>query len=206
MFSFLPRDSAFFDLFERAAANLHEGALLVDRFLTDYTDVEDRARQIHNTEHTGDNFTREAIEKLNRTFITPFDRESIHELVCRMDDALDQMDAAVQRMVLYRIHQPTEDARKLGKVLIKATELLKEIMPMLRNMKHPQVILNRCLEVHSQEAEADRIEQHGLAKLFETSDPIEVIKWKDIYSDLETATDSCEDVANVIESIVLRQS
>ena len=101
---------------------------------------------------------------------------------------------------------PTADARALGKVIIKCTELLKEIMPMLRNLKQPQLVMNRCLEVHSQEAEADRIEQHGLAKLFEKSDPIEVIKWKDIYSDLETATDRCEDVANVIESIVLRHS
>jgi uncharacterized protein Yka (UPF0111/DUF47 family) len=91
-------------------------------------------------------------------------------------------------------------------VLIKSTQLLKDIMPMLRSLKQPQVVLNRCLEVHAQEAEADRIEQRALARLFETSDPIEVIKWKDIYEDLETATDRCEDVANVIEAIVLRHS
>ena len=206
MFRLMPRDEEFFDFFERAAANLHQAAVLLDRFMTEFTDVEDRARQIHNAEHSGDNFTREAIEKLNRSFITPFDREDIHLLVSRMDDALDEMDAAVARMVLYRVKEPTDDARAIGKVLIRSTELLKEIMPMLRTMKQPQIILNRCLEVHSQESEADRLEQHGLAKLFETSDAIEVIKWKDIYSALETATDRCEDVANVIESIVLRQS
>jgi hypothetical protein len=202
----MPKDEEFFDFFERAAANLYEAAVLLDRFMTDYTDLENRARQIHNAEHSGDNFTREAMEKLNRSFVTPFDREDIHELVCRLDDALDQMDAAVARMVLYRVPAPTEDARALAKILIKATEILKEVMPQLRTMKQPQVILNRCLEIHAQEAEADRIEQHAIAKLFQTAEPIEVIKWKDIYEDLETATDRCEDVANVIEQIVLRHS
>jgi predicted phosphate transport protein (TIGR00153 family) len=202
----IPKDEEFFDFFERTAANLHEAAILLDRFMTEFTDVEDRARQIHNAEHSGDNFTREAIEKLHKTFITPFDREDIYVLVCRMDDALDQMDAAAARMVLYKVKEPTDDARALGKVLIKSTQILKEIMPMLRSLKQPQVVLNRCLEAHAQEAEADRIEQRALARLFETADPVEVIKWKDIYEDLETATDRCEDVANVIEAIVLRHA
>lgn len=207
MFRFLPRDEGFFDFFERAASNLHEAALLLDKFMTDYDDLEDRAKQIHNREHTGDVFTREAIEKLHRTFMTPFDRGDIHRLVSRMDDVLDLMDAAARKLVLYRVDKPTDDAKNLAKVLIEQTRTLKNLMPMLRTLKEPQTILNLCLELHTHESEADRIFEHGLARLFQhTQNPIEVIKWKDIYADLETATDRCEDVANVIEGIILQNS
>jgi len=203
----LPQDEGFFDLFERAADNLQEGARLVDAFLTEYRDVANKAKQINNIEHAGDHLTREAIEKLNRTFLAPFDREEIHELVCRMDDVLDHMDEAVNRMVLYRIQKPTEDCRALGRVLLTSTTLIRELMPLLRNLKQPQLVLNKCLQIQQQESEGDRIEQHALASLFDSdTDALEIIKWKDIYGDLELATDSCSDVANVVESIVIRHA
>jgi len=203
----LPQEEGFFEFFERAADNLLEGARLLDTFLNDYKDVENKSRQIRNVEHAGDHLTREAIEKLNRTFLAPFDREEIHELVCRMDDVLDHIDEAANRMVVYRIKEPTDDARALGKVLVACTTLLHEIMPLLRNLKKPDAILSKCLQVQQQESEGDRIEQHALAALFEReTDAIDVIKWKDVYGDLEAATDSCSDVANVIESIVIRHS
>ncbi len=207
MVRLLPQDEGFFDLFERAADNLQEAGRLLDAFLTDFTDLPNKAKQINNVEHAGDHLTREAIEKLNRTFLAPFDREEIHELVCRMDDVLDHIDEATSRLVLYRVKAPTDDARALGKVLLKATALIRELMPLLRNLKKPQLILNTCLQIQQQESEGDRIEQHGLAALFdEKTDAIEIIKWKDIYGDLEKATDSCSDVANVVESIVIRHS
>lgn len=207
MVRLLPQDEGFFDLFERAADNLQEAGRLLDRFLTDFTDVANKAKQINNVEHAGDHLTREAIEKLNRTFLAPFDREEIHALVCRMDDVLDHLDEAVNRMVLYRIAAPTEDARALGKVLHASTTLIRELMPLLRNLKQPQVILNKCLQIQQQESEGDRIEQHGLAALFDNKhEATEIIKWKDIYGDLEKATDACSDVANVVESIVIRHS
>ncbi len=208
MFGLMPKDDAFFDFFERAASNLLECAKLVDDFMTNYTELEDRANQIHNLEHNGDHLTREAIEKLNRTFITPFDREEIHELVCRLDDVIDRMDEAVDRMVVYRIKAPTEDAKKLAKVLVKATTTICEMMPLMRTLaRQPQVILNKCLEMHAHESEGDRIERHGLAALFNGGhDPVDIIKWKDVYTDLEEATDRCADVANVVESIVLQHS
>ncbi len=207
MVRLLPQDEGFFDLFERAADNLQEAGRLLDQFLTDFTDVANKARQINNVEHAGDHLTREAIEKLNRTFLAPFDREEIHALVCRMDDVLDHIDEAVNRMVLYRINAPSEDARALGKVLTIATTLIRELMPLLRNLKQPQLVLNKCLQIQQQESEGDRIEQHGLAALFDNKmDAVEIIKWKDIYGDLEKATDACSDVANVVESIVIRHS
>lgn len=207
MVRLLPQDEGFFDLFERAADNLQESGRLLDTFLNDFTDVANKAKQINNVEHAGDHLTREAIEKLNRTFLAPFDREEIHALVCRMDDVLDHIDEAVNRMVLYRISAPSEDARALGKVLSISTNLIRELMPLLRNLKQPQLILNKCLQIQQQESEGDRIEQHGLAALFDNKmDAVEIIKWKDIYGDLEKATDSCSDVANVVESIVIRHS
>jgi predicted phosphate transport protein (TIGR00153 family) len=207
MFRLLPRDEGFFDLFEHMATTLTDAARLLDEFMTSYTDVQNRASQIHNIEHSGDHLTREAIEKLHRTFITPFDRDAIHELVCRLDDVLDRIDEAADRMVVYRIPQPTEDARLMAKVLLKAATAIQETVPLLRDMKQKQLILNKCLVIHGLEAEGDRIERHGLGMLFEGKlDAIEVIKWKDIYADLEEATDRCADVANVIESIVIRHS
>jgi uncharacterized protein len=207
MFRLMPRDEGFFDLFEHIAATLADAANKLDEFMTVYTDVPERALQIHNIEHSGDHLTREAIAKLNRTFITPFDRDAIHELVCRLDDVLDRIDEAADRMVIYRIEQPTQDAKLMAKILSKAAGVIQETLPLLRNMKEKQVILNRCLDLHALESEADRIERHGLGTLFEGKfDATEIIKWKDIYADLEEATDRVADVANVIESIVIRHA
>ena len=207
MVRLLPQDEGFFDLFERAAGNLLEGASQLDRLFADFTGVEQKADRLHDVEHQGDQLKREAIEKLNRTFLAPFDREEIHELVCRLDDVLDEIDEAAQRMVLYRIAKPTADARELGKVLVKCATVIQEAMPLLRNLKQPQQLLEKCLEVQRLESEGDRLERHGLATLFQSStDPIEIIKWKDVYDDLGRATDSCQAVANVVESIVIRHS
>src|SRR5436190_16223355 len=167
MFSLLPKDEGFFDLFEQIAMTLSDASQLLDAFMTTYDDLPNRALQIHNMEHAGDHLTREAIEKLHRMFITPFDRDLIHDLVCRLDDVLDGIDETADRMVVYRIPQPTEDARLLAQVLHKAAGAIKENLPHLRNMKEKQVILNKCHVIHGLEAEGDRIERHGLGALFE---------------------------------------
>lgn len=203
----LPREESFFELFELAAKNVHQGALQLLEFLETFTDREERAKRIKDTEHTGDKLTHDTIERLNRTFITPIDRQDIHELIARLDDVLDLMDTATNRMVLYKVEKPTEDAIALARCLRHATAILVEAMPLLRNMKNSKEILKHCIAIHSQENEADRIEQHALASLFEKGhDPVDIIKWKDIYQDLEAATDRCEDVANVIEGIVLKNA
>ena len=207
MFSLMPKDQGFFDLFDRAAANLLEGGRLLKALTDDYVDVAEKAKQIHNVEHAGDDLTREAIVLLDRTFIAPFDREEIHELVCRIDDVLDALDGAVHKMVLYRVKSPTADCRALADVIFRATKAVNEAVPLLRDIKRPQAILAQCLELSTLESEGDRIEAHGIAALFDNAtDPIEVIKWKDIYGDLETATDRCQDVGNVIQSIIIRHT
>jgi predicted phosphate transport protein (TIGR00153 family) len=207
MFSLIPKEMIFFDLFEEAAKNAHQGALALVDLLENFTNVPEKVKRIKDIEHAGDKITHTTIEKLNQTFITPLDREDIHELICRLDDIIDLIDTAVARMHLYKIDKVTEDAKALGRVLVKATAIIIELLPKMRNLKLSSSLLQDCIAIHTQENEGDRIEQHALASLFENGhDPIFIIKWKDIYEELESATDRCEDVANVIEGIVLKNA
>ncbi|HLY75054.1 MAG TPA: DUF47 family protein [Planctomycetota bacterium] len=207
MFSLIPKEMIFFDLFEEAAKNAHQGAVALVDLLEDFRLVPEKARKIKDIEHAGDKITHTTIEKLNQTFITPLDREDIHELICRIDDIIDLIDSAVARMHLYKIDKPTEDAKALARVLVKATQIIIELLPKMRNLKLSSSLLQDCIAIHTQENEGDRIQQHALASLFENGhDPIFIIKWKDIYEELEAATDRCEDVANVIEGIVLKNA
>ena len=205
MFNLIPKEAAFFDLFEKAAANAHAGTLSLVEFLERFDDLPERARRIKELEHVGDELTHETIDRLNKTFITPIDREDIHELVGRVDDILDLIDTAADRICLFKIERPIDEAKELARCLVRQTELLREMMPYLRNMKNADAVRQKVREVHRLESEADRIEHKALAALFETSpDPMNVIKWKNIIEILEAATDRCEDVANVIEGIVLK--
>ena len=207
MFSLMPREKTFFDLFQKSAQNVHEGAKALQDLLANFTDVENKVHRIKNIEHAGDELTHHTFERLNKTFITPLDREDIHELTSRLDDVLDLIDTASNRMFLYRIEKPTDDARALVEVLVKATAILVDAFGRLGNLKDPDAILRCCIDIHTQENEGDRIEQHALVSLFDNAtSPIDIIKWKDIYGDLEAACDKCEDVANVLESIVLKNA
>jgi predicted phosphate transport protein (TIGR00153 family) len=205
MFRLIPQEMVFFDLFEKSVRNAHAGATELLELLTKFDDLAARAKRIKDIEHAGDEITHEVIERLNKTFITPIDREDIHELACRLDDIIDLIDTAVNRLLLYKIQAPIEDARLLAECLAHATKVLVEMMPAMRNMRNADFVRQRCRDVHTQENEGDRIEQHALATLFEGAhDPLFVMKWKNIIEDLESSTDRCEDVANVIEGIVLK--
>lgn len=204
--AFIPKDPEFFTMFERSAFNVADAAGALQKFMQDFSSVVEKATAIHGFEHHGDRFTHETIDKLNRTFITPFERDDIHDLICRLDDVLDSMDEAASRMVLYKVEKPTVTARELSRCLVDATAVLRDIMPCLRNLKDSSRLLAGCRRVHEIESEADRISQEGVALLFESKDAIEVIKWKDIYYDLEKATDKCEDVANILEAILIKNS
>ena len=203
----MPRQDDFFVLFEAAAKNAHAAAIELVDFLEVFDNVPERAKRIKDLEHAGDKITHDAIERLNKTFITPMDREDIHELVVRVDDIVDLIDTAVNRMVLYKIGRPTKDAVDLAHCLRHATQQIVEVMPLLRDMKNSREIAEKCIAIQTQENEADRINHHAIAALFEGSpDPLDVIKWKDIYEEIESATDRCEDVANVLDSIVLKNA
>lgn len=207
MFQLIPKERAFFDLFERSAQNAHEATQALVELLERYDDLPGRARRIKEFEHIGDELTHQTIERLNKTFITPLDREDIHELVCRVDDVVDLVDTAADRFVLFKIQKPIEDAKLLATCLVRATGLIRELMPLLRDTGNTDTVRQRVLEVHRLESEADRIERHALAALCENSaDPMNAIKWIQIIEALESATDRCEDVANVIEGIVLKNA
>ena len=207
MFSLLPKEEVFFDLFEKAAANAHACTVELVEFFERYDDLDARMRRVKEFEHIGDELTHEVIDRLNSSFITPLDREDIHEFVCRLDDILDRVDTAVDRVCLFRLDRPMEEARQLARCLERSTALIQEMIPLLRNMRSPEEVRVRVREVHRLESEADAIERSALVRLFENQpDPIRVIKWKNVIEVLESATDKCEDVSNVIEGIVLKNA
>jgi len=206
MLKIFQKDTAFFDIFEQAAANVHEGARQLLALMEDYRNVADHASSIKDLEHRNDLLTHRTIDQLNKSFITPFDREDIHDIISRLDDVLDLMEAAVGRMSLFRIERTTDDARKLAEVLVRSTALIAEAMKALRAERLPDV-LRIAVDIHTQENEGDTIHRHALAALFANSmGAVDIIKWKDVYEKLEFATDRCEDVANGLEAICVKNA
>jgi len=192
-------------MFEKSAGNLVMAAgKLVDLF-EDYRDVEKKVKRIKELEHEGDTITHEIMKHLHSTFVTPIDREDIALLAHGMDDVMDFIDAAARTAFLYRIEQPTPKARELASVILKVTYNLNEIMPLLHDRKYFKQILEQCVEINSLENEADDILHASLVELFDNcNDALEIMKWREIYGHLESATDRAEDVANVLEAVVLK--
>ncbi|MDY7019438.1 MAG: DUF47 family protein [Chloroflexota bacterium] len=206
-FLMTPKDAKFYDLFEQQTATLVIAAeKLVDLF-NNYEDIEAKAKQLKNLEGQGDSITHEIIQRLHRTFVTPIDREDIALLANTMDDVMDFIEAAGRTAYLYRIVQPTERARELASIVAKVAYKLKEVMPGLRRHDQFKWILEQCVEMNSLENEADDVHHAALAELFHNcKDPCEIIKWREIYQHMEDATDRGEDVANVLEGIVLKHA
>jgi len=205
-FSLNPKDKEFYELFEQDTSNLVVAAeKLVDLF-ENYEGVEAKAKQLKDLEHKGDVITHETIQRLHRTFVTPIDREDIVLLVHSLDDVMDFIEAAGRTAHLYRIAKPTKRARELAAIVAKVAYKLNEVMPRLRHRDQFPWILKQCVEINSLENEADDVYHAALAELFEVCHPdaCEVIKWREIYEHLENATDRGEDVANVLEGIVLK--
>ena len=206
-FLITPRDMKFYDLFEQDASNLVVAAeKLVDLF-NNYEDVEAKAKQLKDLERQGDVITHEIIRRLHSTFVTPIDREDIALLANSLDDVMDFIEAAGRTAFLYHITQPTERARQLASVVAKVAYKLNEVMPYLRRHNQFKCILEQCVEINSLENEADDVHHAALAELFyDCRDPCEIIKWREIYQHMEDATDRGEDVANVLEGIVLKHA
>ena len=196
----------FYNLFEQDTSNLVAAAeILVDLF-DNYENVEAKTRQLKDLEHKGDTITHDIIQRLHRTFVTPIDREDITLLANSLDDVMDLIEAAGRTACLYSIAQPTERARQLARIVARVTHKLNEAMPCLRRHDQFPRIIKQCVEINTLENEADDVEHAALAELFEVChlDACEVIKWREIYEHLENATDRGEDVANVLEGIVLK--
>jgi len=196
----------FYNLFEQDTSNLVAAAeILVDLF-DNYENVEAKTRQLKDLEHKGDTITHDIIQRLHRTFVTPIDREDITLLANSLDDVMDLIEAAGRTTHLYGIAQPTERARQLARIVARVTHKLNEAMPCLRRHDQFPRIIKQCVEINTLENEADDVQHTALAELFEVChlNACEVIKWREIYEHLENATDRGEDVANVLEGIVLK--
>ncbi|MGE5753778.1 MAG: DUF47 domain-containing protein [Deltaproteobacteria bacterium] len=205
MFRIIPSDQEFFLLFEKASQNIQDGAELLKSLLDDFDDVKEKAREIEEIEHKGDTITHDVIKKLNTTFITPIEREDILALASSLDDIIDLIHAAATRLNLYKITASTPQAKELGFLILKSVrELNRGISHMGKKMDG---VYEHCVEVNSLENEADRVCRDAIAYLFENEkDPITILKWKEIYETLETATDRCEDAANVLEGVALKNA
>ncbi len=205
MVRLIPRDTRFFDMFADMASNLGDGARLLQRTLDDFQDVEERVRQLKAIEHRGDDMTHNILTKLNQTFITPFDREDIYRLASSLDDVLDFVYAAGVRLIMYKITGAPPAASKLAEIIVKQADQLSAALGRLEK-KHDRVLEN-CVEINRLENEADHVARSAIAVLFEKEkDPISLIKLKELYEVLETATDKAEDAANVLEGVVLKSA
>jgi len=200
--SFFPRQDDFFVLFRRQAALVREGCQMLVEMMERFDRLEERAKQLKDVEHRADLVAHELFERLNRTFITPLEREDIHDLASRLDDVLDQAESIGSRLVLFKIAAATPESLRMARILLECAVQIEQAVDHLKDLKN---LMGFTVEINRLENEADLISRSAVADLFSgRHDVLDVMRWKEIYGQLEDAADLCEDVANVIESIVLK--
>jgi predicted phosphate transport protein (TIGR00153 family) len=205
--SLMPREQKFFDLFEESASNTREAARALKEMIDSWQFIDSRVAEITEMEHRGDTITHQIISLLHRTFVTPFDREDIALLAHTMDDIIDFIHATADSMFIYKITSPTQRAKELADVIVQATEEMVKAVAGLRKRSEFKRMLERCVELNRLENVADRIYRAAIGELFDNaSDMALVIKWREIYEHMESATDRCEDVANVLEGVALKHA
>jgi uncharacterized protein len=193
----MPKSDEFFDDFDAQAEVTVRGAKMLLALFEDFTDIERKVAAIKEVEHEGDNIAHRSFERLHKQFITPFDRAEIHRLLARIDDVLDLTDATAERLLLYEVGTVPQAAKDLARLLVPTTQ----------KMQNPAQILQACREIKTFESDADALVRAAIAALFKSgADALSIMKWKEIYDLMETATDRCEDVANVIEGVVLEHA
>jgi predicted phosphate transport protein (TIGR00153 family) len=207
-FNLMPRDDKFFDLFEVSAKNMVRAAESLKDMIYVWDSFDEKLEEMTRIEHQGDTITHEIMFQLNRSFITPFDREDIGLLANSLDDVTDLIQSAADTMVLYKVKTPGKRARELADIIVQITTEVENVMPNLRRHNaNLEKILNSCVEINRLENVADTIYRTALTELFEDdSDIADIIKWREIYEHMESATDMCEDVANVLESVALKHA
>ena len=205
-FRLIPKDESFFDLFEQAADRLVTAADVLVEATGKSETLPENAKRLERLEHDADQLTHELVEKVNRSFITPFDREDIYSLATELDDVMDLMEATTERFILFKVQQVLPQAQEIAKVIQQQTQELQRVMPQLRRLKRDS-IMPHCVEINRLENVGDRLLRDAMASLFDGRyDPLTVIKWRELYELMEQATDKCEDVANTIEGIVLKNA
>ena len=203
---FFPKEIDFFEIFDRAALNVTKAATLLVSLMENFDNVDARAKEIYEVEQDGDMLTHEIMKKLNKTFITPIDREDLHALASSLDDVLDLIWASVDRLAVFKVTEPTKEAIAMSKDLLATAEVIHKAIQKLKE-KNYSYVQEYCIEINRLENRVDRTFRDALGVLFnDVKDPILIIKWKEIYEHLEDAADKCEDVANVLEAIVLKHA
>jgi len=206
-FSLLPRQTKFFDLFEESARNMVKVSRALQEMIDNWDVVGGRVAEITELEHAGDTITHQILAQLHRTFVTPFDREDIALLAHTMDDVTDFIHAAADAMLIYKIEQPSQRAKELASIIVEATAEIERAVSGLRRHAELKKILEKCVEINRLENMADRVFRAAMAELFDDAmDIAQVIKWREIYEHMESATDRCEDVANVLEGVALKHA
>jgi hypothetical protein len=206
-FPFIPREEKFFDLFQASAQNVVEAAHRLKEMVDKWEHVEGSVDEITALEHKGDTITHDIMARLNRTFVTPFDREDIVQLAHSLDDIIDFIHAAADSMLLYKVNRPGPRAKELADIIVQAAEEVEKVMPQIKKRIVLSQVLKRCVEINRLENVADRVYRAAMAELFsDSSDMAEVIKWREIYAHMESATDRCEDVADVLEGVAIKHA
>ncbi len=206
-FPFIPREEKFFELFEESARNMVKASQALKEMINTWEFVGERVAEIRELEHVGDTITHQIMEQLHRTFITPFDREDIALLAHTLDDVTDFIQAAADAMLVYKVGAPGQRAKELADIIVQAAAEVEKAMPQLRHRAELKQILNRCVEINRLENVADQVYRSAMGELFDDNTDIrEIIKWREIYEHMESATDRCEDVANVLEGVALKHA
>jgi predicted phosphate transport protein (TIGR00153 family) len=201
----IPKEDEFFDLFEELVNKIEEGGELFLDLVEHYEYSDQKIAKLKELEHEADVITRNTYEKMHKTFLTPIDREDIYDLVNKMDSILDMVEASATRMSLYKVKVPASEIIDQAMILNKSIKKVKYIVYAMRNMKNAKMILDSCVELHTLENEGDIVMRMTISRLFECEkDPIELIKWKEIFERIEESIDLCEDVSNIVEGIVLK--
>lgn len=207
MFSLTPKEDKFYTFFIDSAEIAHKAALLLLDFLNDLGNSEENLKKLKEVEHEGDRKQHEILQQLNKTFITPFDREDIYLIAKGMDDIIDYIESSASRFVMLNVNNCTKEAKILSDMIVSCCEEIIVIMKELKNMKTSTLISKKIIEVNRIEEEGDKVSRRAIMDIFrEDMETIEVMKWREIYQYLEDSLDACEDIANIIEGVVMKNA
>lgn len=207
MFGLIPKEEKFFSMFREMTKKILEGAEILKDMLDNFRDPAESQRRIKDVEHEGDQLTHQLINKLNQSFITPFDREDIYALTSALDNIIDLIDASAHHIITYRAEKTTTVAKELAFIILQSCRTIEKAVAALEGKAQHKLIREFCVEVNSLENEADRVCRDAIRDLFDNEkDPIQLIKWKAIYETLEAVTDKCEDAANILEGIMVKNA
>lgn len=207
MFRITSKEEIFFDLFVDTAKNIHKTAKFLEELMNNYSNVNEKIKTIEECEHECDERVHNILEQLNKSFITPIDREDIFLIAKELDNITDDIESTAHRFRMYNVDSITEDAKRLCGLIVKCTEELKQLMMLLKDIKKTKVIKDKIIEINRLENEGDEIYRNAITRMFVMeNNPLEVIKWTGIYEYLENTLDACEDVANIVEGVVMKNA